>query len=118
MTNRKSTAGALTIHLVTGFCALMSLLLGLSLLTLACAHTPQQAQHLLQTSDTLSNVVASVRDNPAVRSSPLNPAIEALCALAIAGLGVWNTYLHRQVSQAKNGSGSAQPPARASATKV
>ncbi len=104
--------------LVTGFCLLMSLLLTISLVCLACAHTPQQAQRYLGTSDTLSNVVATVRDNPAVRTSPAGPAIEALCALAIAGLGVWNTYLHRQVSQAKNGSGSAPPPARASAQKI
>src|SRR5512143_4185783 len=94
--------------LVTGFCFLTALVLLIGALSLACAHSPEQAQASLTTSDTISNVVASVRDNPVIRATPTGPIIEALCALAIAGLGVWNGYLHRQVNNGKLAAASAK----------
>ncbi len=92
------------------FCFLCSLLLALAGVCPACAHTPEQAKQQLIANEALSNSIVTIRDNLRVAPPPVSNVAEILGAIALAGLGVWNTYLHRQVSEVRNGNAKPAPP--------
>ena len=98
------------LQLAAAFCFLGSLLLALAVVCSACAHTPEQAQQQLTANEALSNSIVAIRDTLRVAPPPLSNIAEILGAIALAGLGVWNTYLHRQVAEVRNG--NSKPPAQ------
>ena len=92
------------------FAFLAAILLGLSALLSACAWSPERAQRQLTVNAGYSNAIVEITRAGQLAPPPANYLIETLGAIALAGLGVWSSYLHRQVVQVRNGNGSGAPP--------
>jgi hypothetical protein len=110
---RPTHPAPLALAAVFWFCC--AILCAVSFVLTSCASTPAAAQRQLELNAGYSNQVARIMQAASAAPTPVTPVIELLGAVALAGLGVWNTYLHNQVTQVKNGNaktlqGAPQPP--------
>lgn len=105
----KRIPSAWPVQAAATFCFLAAILLGLSALLSACAWSPDRAQRQIETNNAYSNAVVVATQSARYVPPPANYLIETLGAIALAGLGVWNSYLHRQVVQVRNGNGHGNP---------
>ena len=87
----------------------VSLCIGLAmvgaLVLTSCASSPAGVARELSVYDFATNAVASIRAVAPALPQPVGGALEGFLALASAGLALWSTHLHRQVSALRN-----QPP--------
>ncbi len=94
-------------------CRLLPAVIGASLCIVAgmagllalssCATDPVSLQHHDQTFQYLTNQLGAIRQGAVYLPPPANGIVEALLAVAAAGLAAWNTHLHGKVKTLANG---------------
>ena len=95
----------------------VSLCIGLAmvgaLVLTSCATSPAGIARENHIYDYATNIVAGIHAIAPALPQPVGGALEGLLALASAGLALWSTHLHRQVSALRGQSqvGSEPPPA-------
>ena len=84
-----------------------------ALVLTSCATSPAGIARENHIYDYATNIVASIHAIAPALPQPVGGALEGLLALASAGLALWSTHLHRQVSALRGQSqvGSEPPPA-------
>ncbi len=97
------------LFVAAAFAFFCSILLTIAFATASCASSPLQAQRQLDTNLAISNQVVQAIQASRTVPTPVTPVIEILGAIALAGLGVWNSYLHNQVAQVKSQNGKLPP---------
>ena len=94
----------------------VSLCIGLAmvgaLVLTSCATSAAGVARELSVYDFATNAVASIRAVAPALPQPVGGALEGFLALASAGLALWSTHLHRQVSALRNQPApGTEPPA-------
>ena len=100
----------------------VSLCIGLAmvgaLVLTSCATSPAGIARENHIYDYATNIVAGIHAIAPALPQPVGGALEGLLALASAGLALWSTHLHRQVSALRDQSQGGSEPPRLSACPI